>query len=339
MIDRLEHTMYEIDSCLFEIPSVEKTPNKYDDRIPDMGEFYKKKIEEQLRENDNLRVQGLQQLRDWIAKHPHIRKCRTDSQFLLRFLRSKKYSINNATETLERYLVCRALHPAWFTLLDIEDPDINALFEAGYLFPMLERDSKGRTLIFNETAQMDPTRFTAAHVVRLHALIIESLSDMPEVQCAGLVVIYDVSGLTLAQLSLVSLREIKLLAQHLSKAMAISFQEMHFVNAPGAALTIANFALQMLSDKMRERVFCHRNWEELYAKVDRNLLPKEFGGKTPKAECISAGRLHMQKIRNRLLNNDNMEIEITKDSKYWQEANDTELETGAIGSFRQLAVD
>ncbi|XP_058460244.1 clavesin-2-like [Malaya genurostris] len=331
--------MYEVDNYLFETPSVEKIPNKYDDRIIEMNDFYKKIAEAELRENDNVRIQSLQQMREWIAKHPYIKKCRTDAQFLLRFLRSRKYSISSATETLERHLASRVLQPLWFCRLDIEDSDIGALFETGYLFPMLERDSKGRTLIINDTAQLDPTSFTAAHIIRLHLLIYEALFNIPEVQCAGLVLVYDLSGLTLAQLSLVTLKEIKLLAQYLSKGIGARLQELHFVNTPGPALTIANFSLQMLSEKMRERVFCHRNWDALYSKVDKNLLPMEFGGKIPKADCISACKLHLQKIRNRLLNDDNMDIEITKESQCWQETNVAEFEGGVIGSFRQLNVD
>lgn len=243
------------DSYLFTVPSVEKAPEKYDDRVAELNEFYKNIASEQLREDDAMRQQGLEQLRDWIAKHPHIKKCRTDAPFLLRFLRGKKYSINTVTETLERYLVARMMYPQWFTKLDIEEPQLSALVDTGYLFPLPERDAQGRALIFNDTAQLDPTKFTAADVLRIHMLVNESFFDTNEVQCAGLVLVYDLSGMTMSQLSLVTLSEIRVLASFLNKAFPLRIQEFHFVNTPSATLTIANFALALLSEKLRERVF------------------------------------------------------------------------------------
>ncbi|XP_019543281.3 alpha-tocopherol transfer protein [Aedes albopictus] len=327
------------DSYLFAIPSVEKAPEKYDDRVAELSGFYQNIASEQLREDDAMRKQGLEQLRDWIAKHPHIKKCRTDAPFLLRFLRGKKYSINTATETLERYLVARMMYPQWFTKLDIEEPQLAALVDTGYLFPLPERDAQGRALIFNDTAQLDPTKFTAADVMRIHMLVNESFFDTNEVQCAGLVLVYDLSGMTMSQLSLITLSEIRVLASFLNKAFPLRIQEFHFVNTPAATLTIANFALALLSEKLRERVFCHKNWDECYTKLDKNLLPQEFGGKTPRAEMLDGFKKRCQRMRGRMQLVDEMEIEVSKDSKYWQENSDAELESGAVGTFRQLTVD
>lgn len=44
-------------------------------------------------------------------------------------------------------------------------------------------------------------------------------------------------------------------------------------------------------------------------------------------------------MRGRMQLVDEMEIEVSKDSKYWQENSDAELESGAVGTFRQLTVD
>uniref|UniRef100_A0A182PXA7 CRAL/TRIO N-terminal domain-containing protein n=1 Tax=Anopheles epiroticus TaxID=199890 RepID=A0A182PXA7_9DIPT len=65
--------------------------------LPDL---YRKIAKEELREDDEIREQSLTQMREWIAKHPYIRKCRTDSSFLLRFLRFRKYSVPMVCETL-----------------------------------------------------------------------------------------------------------------------------------------------------------------------------------------------------------------------------------------------
>ncbi|XP_039444962.1 retinaldehyde-binding protein 1-like [Culex pipiens pallens] len=331
------------DSFLNEIPSLEKVPDQYDDRIGEMSEFYQKIAAEELHESETIREQSLNQLRDWIAKHPNIQKCRTDALFLLRFLRSKKYSFNAASECLERFLAARMVHPHWLTNLDIEDPELNALVTAGYLYPLPERDAHGRTITFNETVQFDATKFKASHATRAHQLVFESLYDQQEVQCAGIVHVYDVSGMTMAQLSLISLNEIKTLAEYMAKATPLRIREFHFINTPGATLALVNIVLQFLSEKLRKRVFCHRSWDELYAKVDRKLLPKEHGGQTSKAECIEIFKQRCQRLRPRMLQMNELALDISSrdESKHWrsESSTDAELEAGAIGSFRKLAVD
>lgn len=103
----------------------------------------------ELREDDSTREQALEQFRHWIEKHPAIKRCRTDSLFLLRFLRTKKFSLPLAQELLEGYLTVRQLYPQWFQNLDIDDPDIKAILDSGYLVPMLKRDQHGRKVILS----------------------------------------------------------------------------------------------------------------------------------------------------------------------------------------------
>lgn len=54
-----------------------------------------------------------------------------DAPFLLRFLRTKKYSVPMAQDMLERYLVIRQLYPQWFSKLDVDDPVISDILDSG----------------------------------------------------------------------------------------------------------------------------------------------------------------------------------------------------------------
>lgn len=123
---------------------------------------------EELHEDENIRRQALAQFREWIEKHPHIRKCRTDTVFLLRFLRTKKFSVPSACEMLERYLTIRQLFPQWFKQLDINDPAINEIFENGYLVPLPQRDSTGRQVIFSVAAKFDPYKVRISFGIYIH---------------------------------------------------------------------------------------------------------------------------------------------------------------------------
>lgn len=59
------------------IPSISTTPDEYDSYKFTLSDKYKEMAMEELREDESIRTHALAQLRDWIAKHPNIKKCRT----------------------------------------------------------------------------------------------------------------------------------------------------------------------------------------------------------------------------------------------------------------------
>ncbi|KAJ8869341.1 hypothetical protein PR048_030916 [Dryococelus australis] len=101
----------------------------------------------ELREDEATRATAIQQLREWVLKHPAIKKCRTDSVFLLRFLRTKKFSVPLAQEMLERYLTFRQLYPHWFRGLDVDEPVIREIIQTGLFQPFNEVDLDQKTNI------------------------------------------------------------------------------------------------------------------------------------------------------------------------------------------------
>uniref|UniRef100_A0A4Y0BKI7 CRAL-TRIO domain-containing protein n=2 Tax=Anopheles funestus TaxID=62324 RepID=A0A4Y0BKI7_ANOFN len=324
---------------LIAAPNLDKAPAHYDNEIDELDEHCQQLARDFLRENPTIRDQSLEQLRDWIAKHPCIKRCRTDARFLLRFLRTKKYSFINASTMLERYLACRVVHPHWFKGLDIEDREMCDLVKAGFLYPVLEKDARGRTVIFGDAGTLDPKVYTIGHGSRMHMLVGETLYDDATVQCAGFVLVYDLTGITMGMLGLVTLNDIRDLATYLNNAVPMRIQELHFVNTPSLALKIANYTLTMLNEKLRNRIMCHRSWEDLHKKVDKRLMPQEYGGPIPKDVHIAAFEKRCQIYRPQLLALDEMDYEVGRDMDSCKKPHVAEIETGTIGSFRKLQLD
>lgn len=191
------------------VPKLSTTPDNFDPYVCSLNAKFKKMAQEELREDDNIRGQALAQFREWIAKHPHIKRCRTDAVFLLRFLRTKKFSVPAACEMLQRYLTIRQLYPQWFQKLDIEDKALEEIIDMGYLVPLPMRDENGRQLILSCAGKFDTYRFTSAQMARAHSLVCESLLDDEESQVAGYSHVNDESGMSMSLISLWTLSDIK----------------------------------------------------------------------------------------------------------------------------------
>lgn len=132
----------------------------------------------------------------------------TDAPFLLRFLRTKKFSVPLACEMLERYLIIRQIYPKWFRNLDCEDKELQEIINAGYLVPLLERDN-GRKVVLSNVGNFDPHKYTAAHMTRVHSLISEALMDDEVNQVHGYTYVNDEGGFQMAHLSVWSLTDIR----------------------------------------------------------------------------------------------------------------------------------
>jgi len=85
----------------------------------------------ELGETEINRVQSLDQIRDWIRKTDYIKDCRLDANFLLRFLRQKKFNVPMAQETLTRYISMRQEYPGWFHDTSMHDPAVMDLIDRG----------------------------------------------------------------------------------------------------------------------------------------------------------------------------------------------------------------
>lgn len=99
-----------------------------------LSDELRKVVETEFRETDTIRQHAIAEIRDWAVKNPRIIKLRLDANFLLRFLRCKKFSLPMTKEILERYLVLRQYVQEGVQLfhnLDMKLPMMQELLDLG----------------------------------------------------------------------------------------------------------------------------------------------------------------------------------------------------------------
>jgi hypothetical protein len=166
--------------------------------------------EEELRETDEIREHALKSIRDWAIKNPRIATMRLDSKFILRFLRFKKFSIPPTTEALERYLVLRKYAHEGKQIhqnFDFTEKSLLKLLDAGVIFPLQERDSKGRRVIFYRPKAFDVYKDHRDDIIRIGGTVFETILENEEDQIRGVVHIVDGSGLGFNYLTLYTPQE------------------------------------------------------------------------------------------------------------------------------------
>ncbi|XP_063598765.1 alpha-tocopherol transfer protein-like [Penaeus indicus] len=262
-----------------------------------------------LMEDEATRVAGLKAMREFVARNTAITKCRLDGNFLLRFLRMKKFRIREAQELLEKYLHMRTENTHWFHGLDIKDPMIEDLIDRGYFFALPERDDSGRRVFFSVAGRMDPTKHTTSDQMKSMQIAFESLLEDEENQVRGFTYIFDEKDVGLSIITLWSPADVTKAFQCCEKTIPMRHKEIHFVNLPTALFAIFEFAKTLLSEKIKNRFQIHSDESKLRKKVPLRILPKEYGGTVPMAEMIKMYKKELTAVRSRVLMLDNMHIE------------------------------
>lgn len=233
---------------------VEKCPKQFDEYRTTLSKTYLEMAKEQLREDDTLREQALEAMRTWIAKHPYIRRCRTDSLFLLRFLRQRKFSIPLACETLERYLAMRQTFPHWFQNLNPEQEDMRDLAADG-VFQALGFDSKGRIVILIKSRNFNVEKYTLLHLIRYLHMYMEILSCDERIQVAGIVLIVDCFETTMMHFTLFNLSDMKNMMPYINHLLPVRCKEIHVLRLPKMSVTLVDILFTFVSAKIKHRFF------------------------------------------------------------------------------------
>ncbi|ETN60450.1 hypothetical protein AND_007937 [Anopheles darlingi] len=313
--------------------SVEKCPSRYEendiDTLAALSEQHRTIAAQELGETDEKRGVAVSAMRQWIASHPHIRKCRTDARFLLRFLRARAYDLDAARITLERYLTMRQTFRLWYENLDPTDRYMRELVEEVQGCLPLGVDRAGRMVALVRVRSFDVTRYNCYHLGRFQHMLFEAFFDDVTVQIGGGVAIVDCEAATMGHMMCFKLTDVRNFIECIQHALPVRVKEVHIVRLPMIGQALGNLVLSFAGDELRRRIFFHSTMDEVVKFVDRELLPVEYGGKTKPEEVTAALKQRLATQRDALLLLDQMEIDCAPYAHFWNQTEaDGDVEFG-----------
>ncbi|KAI5701424.1 hypothetical protein M8J76_007220 [Diaphorina citri] len=303
----------------------------------------------ELREDESTREDALIQLRQWITKNSRIQTCRLDARFLLRFLRSKKFSVPMAEEALERYILLRNTYgDLAFSKLDPKNPTMQELLKLGYLFATPKRDKLGRRVIIARPGVFNPHKYTNSHMLQIHGMTYETLMEDEENQVCGFVHFNDGAGVSFPHLTLFTPKEAVRIVKNGERTLPMRHKEIHIINCHPSVKYALDFGLNLVSEKIRKRIKLYSSLEEAHNHIDKSLLPKEYGGEMPMSQMIDLWMKELEGNVHILRKNDEMlrvRTEMFSESARQGAVRALKANCGRLdqdimaGSFRKLTVD
>lgn len=242
----------------------------------------KQKSEKELRETDKERAGNVRALREWAVQRQDWLKTPLDIQFLLRFLRVRKFTQLTARKTLENFWSARTKYPAWFSDIDTCEPDIQEIIGTGYCLVVPGTDKEGRRLIFERTEHLDVDwavkKFGVNKIFKAMTAVFDWLLMDPNVQVNGIIAIEDMTGFSLKHsMELYTTENTKACMEIWQDAYPCRTKAMHIYNEPPIFDPLFTLMKQFMKPKLRNRIhMTGKNLTNLYKKIDMDMLPTEY---------------------------------------------------------------
>ncbi|XP_038161664.1 clavesin-1-like isoform X1 [Cyprinodon tularosa] len=236
----------------------------------------------ELNENPDTLHQDIQQVRDMIVTRPDIGFLRTDDEFILRFLRARKFDHMETFRLLAQYFQFRQQNLDMFQSFKVDDPSIKRALMDGFPGVLETPDQHGRKILILFASNWDQSRNSFIDILRAILLSLEVLIENPELQINGFTLIIDWSNFSFKQASKLTPNILKLAIEGLQDSFPARFGGIHFVNQPWYIHAMYTIIKPFLKDKTRKRIFLHgNNLNSLHQLIQPECLPSEFGGTLP----------------------------------------------------------
>ncbi|KAK0139350.1 Clavesin-1 [Merluccius polli] len=213
----------------------------------------------ELNENPDSLHQDIQQVRDMIVTRPDIGFLRTDDDFILRFLRARKFDQAETFRLLAQYFQFRQQNLDMFQSFKVDDPGIKRALMDGFPGVLETPDQHGRKILILFASNWDQGRNSFTDILRAILLSLEVLIENPELQINGFILIIDWSNFSFKQASKLTPNILKLAIEGLQDSFPARFGGIHFVNQPWYIHAMYTIIKPFLKDKTRKRIFLHGN--------------------------------------------------------------------------------
>jgi hypothetical protein len=236
-----------------------------------------KKARDELNEDPKDRLNAVEALRTWIQQQPHL-TFRTETQTLLFFLRTAKFSQLKAREMIENYAKAITKNRHWFQDIDTHDPNILEVIESGYVVPLPKKDKNGCTVLLYNTGatRKNGKMFTVESEIRAGVALLWYVGMDENFQVNGVVFVFDMTSFSMKHMTRWSMEDLKNWNASWQNSMPGRFKAFHHYSDGTIFETLMAISRPFLSKKMQDRVHVHDTLESLYKYVDMELLPDEY---------------------------------------------------------------
>lgn len=240
---------------------------------PDLREV----AEKILNETPERRAQALKELRELLAGYADTLRSRTDTLFLLRFLRVRKFDAQRAFQMIQNYYRARYLNPELYE--GLHPLAKKNLFELQTHTVLPDTDSEGSKICVLRMGNWNPSICSLDSLAGLCILAWEHLLEDPRTQVNGIVMLLDLGGGSLSHLKASTPGQFSMMVYNIQECCPLRMKAAHVINQPVYFMPLFQLVKPFLKEKLVRRMHLHgKDMDSLHKFLPAEILPEEFGG-------------------------------------------------------------
>ncbi|XP_075543754.1 uncharacterized protein LOC142578239 [Dermacentor variabilis] len=235
--------------------------------------------QQELGETPAVKEQALYQLRELILGEPLL-DCPTDEDFLVKFLRARKYDPQNAFKNVKKYFKVRRDNPQMFGGLTPCNVPFNDACRKHRLVTLSRKtDPKGRAVLKFRTGGWNTDICSLDDFFRICIVHTEHMLLQEEFQIRGVVAVLDIKGLSLFHVAHYTPSVIRTFITLVQDCLPVRTKAVYIINNPALFDLLFTIAKPFMKAKLVNRIrFFGYDWEELHSLVPDDVIPEEHGG-------------------------------------------------------------
>ncbi|XP_077519332.1 alpha-tocopherol transfer protein-like [Amblyomma americanum] len=204
----------------------------------------------------------------------------TDEKFLVKFLRSRKYNVERAFKTIQKYFRVRQGSPELFENLSPS----NASYETAVLDNHLvvtskQKDPQGRAVVMVKLGAWNTDICPVTDLIRAVLIAAERILMDEETQIRGAVGVYNLKGLSIYHLAHVTPFLLRKVAHLTQDCYPVRLKAVYVINHPPICKVLFNALKPFLKSKLLQRFqFLGNNPRTFHGLLPPDCIPAEFGG-------------------------------------------------------------
>ncbi|KAL5021461.1 hypothetical protein ScPMuIL_000616 [Solemya velum] len=246
-----------------------------------LNEQSAEKASAELNEDPKERTGAVQTLRGWIEQQSWL-KTPTDTNFLLQFLRARKFSQLGARDLLTNYWTVRTKHFELYKDLDPSSSKIHEILDLGIIVMMPGYDSQGRKVIIDRMGYLDvslmKSKFTVNDIFRAATCIMDCCMLDENVQVNGFCILLDQTHFSHRHAETVyGIDNTKRAVKMWMNSYTARHKQINVYNMGPVSEAFLNVVRMLMTEKIRNRFYFHgHSLVTVYDTMDMGCLPDEY---------------------------------------------------------------
>ncbi|PSN57107.1 hypothetical protein C0J52_01295 [Blattella germanica] len=273
-------------------------------------------------------------LKDWLKLQPHLPHDYDEGRIERRYIWCKA-SLERTKSSLDMYYTLRGAVPEILSNRDPSLPWFKQITDLAYCLPMPRLTEDCQRIVLIGNLDPDATNYNLFDIFKLVFMV----GDVRFSEDCCIADTYITGSVIASQRALRRNNQDRhepVPERH--SIMSARIKGIHYVNVPPYADVLINFTRSVMKPKIAARIHVHsKGLESLHEKVDKKILPQEFGGDAgPITDLWDAWKEKLVSYRNWFVEQEKLKADESKRPGKKIDSGDI---FGFEGSFRQLTVD